>query len=47
MGCEVTVQVSPPLTREGRRSLALHAMVAERLNEQPEVVLATPIVAPA
>ena len=39
-GCEVTVQVSPPLTREDRRSLALHAMVAERLSEQPKVVLA-------
>ena len=39
-GCEVTVQVSPPLTREDRRSLALHASVADRLREQPEEVLA-------
>ena len=36
----VEVQYFPPLTREDRRSLALHAAIASRLGETPDVVLA-------
>lgn len=38
-GCEVAVVIHPVLTREDRRSLALHAAVAARLQEQPTAVL--------
>lgn len=38
-GCEVDVRYMPPLTREDRRSLALHAAMAVRLGEQPTVLL--------
>lgn len=31
---------APPLTREDRRSLALHRAIAQRLSEHPEQVLA-------
>lgn len=39
-GCHVDVRYCAPLTREDRRSLALHDAVAVRLREQPDVVLA-------
>lgn len=39
VGCEVDLRYVPPLTREDRRSLALHGAVALRLREQPDVVL--------
>lgn len=39
-GGMIDVRYLPPLTREDRRSLALHAAVAERLREQPGPVLA-------
>ena len=39
-GCEVEVRYMPPLTREDRRSLALHAAIASRLRAEPEVVRA-------
>ena len=29
----------PPLTREDRRSLALHRVIARRLEEEPEITL--------
>jgi len=38
-GREVDVRFVPTLTREDRRSLALHSAVAARLREQPDVVL--------
>ncbi len=38
-GCLVELRVLPPLTREDRRSLALHAAVAERLHAEPADVL--------
>lgn len=34
------VQFFPALTREDRRSLALHAAIGERLREEPEAVIA-------
>lgn len=40
VGCFVELRYLPPLTREDRRSLALHAAVAVRLREDPQVVLA-------
>jgi transcriptional regulator with XRE-family HTH domain len=36
----LAVQYVPPLTREDRRSLALHGAIAERLRQDPEPVLA-------
>lgn len=39
VGCEVTVTFFPPLTREERRSLALHAAIAGRLQADPDAVL--------
>ena len=39
-GCEVDVRFMSPLTREDRRSLALHAAIASRLRAEPEVVRA-------
>jgi transcriptional regulator with XRE-family HTH domain len=36
----VAVQCFPQLTREDRRSLALHGAIAERLRQDPEPVLA-------
>lgn len=39
-GYETAVLFTPPLTREDRRSLALHAAIAERLRADPEAVLA-------
>lgn len=39
-GYEPTVLFTPPLTREDRRSLALHGAVAEHLRANPEAVLA-------
>jgi transcriptional regulator with XRE-family HTH domain len=39
-GVLVDVRVFPALTREERRSLALHAAIAERVREQPERALA-------
>jgi transcriptional regulator with XRE-family HTH domain len=39
--CTIDVRCVPPLTREDRRSLALHAAVAERLRERPGPVLAS------
>lgn len=38
-GLELAVEFVPPLTREDRRSLALHEAVAERLLESPGPVL--------
>lgn len=38
-GCELDVRYVPPLTREDRRSLALHTAVAARLRSAPELVL--------
>ncbi len=40
VGCHVELRYLPPLTRENRRSLALHAAVAVRLREDPTAVLA-------
>ena len=37
---ELVVQCVPPLTREDRRSLALHQAIVERLEQDPEAVLA-------
>lgn len=34
-GLEMTVEFGPPLTREDRRSLALHEAIAERLRSDP------------
>ena len=39
-GCEVEVRYLPPLTREDRRSLMLHAAIAARLRAEPEGVRA-------
>ena len=39
-GLEATVDFMPPLTREDRRSLALHRAIAERLAKDPDRVLA-------
>lgn len=38
-GFEMDVEFHPPLTREDRRSLALHRAVAEHLMEDPDRVL--------
>ena len=38
-GYEAHVQYVPPLTREDRRSLALHAAIVDRLREDPLLVL--------
>ena len=38
VGCVVEVRYMPALTREDRRSLALHTAVAARLRAEPEVV---------
>ena len=38
-GLEATVDFVPPLTREDRRSLALHRAIAARLAAEPERVL--------
>ncbi len=40
VGCALHVQCVPPLTREDRRSLALHAAVATRLRADPQAVRA-------
>lgn len=40
VGREPHVEFVPPLTREDRRSLALHAAIARRLREDPSAVLA-------
>ncbi len=39
VGLEAVVDFVPPLTREDRRSLALHRAIAKRLEEEPEAVL--------
>lgn len=39
MGMDAVVEFYPPLTREDRRSLALHRAIAQRLAEDPEGVL--------
>jgi transcriptional regulator with XRE-family HTH domain len=39
-GCHVELRYLPPLTREDRRSLAVHAAIADRLREAPLAVLA-------
>jgi transcriptional regulator with XRE-family HTH domain len=39
VGLEAIVDFVPPLTREDRRSLAVHRAIAERLKEDPEAVL--------
>ena len=38
-GCDLAVVIHPALTREDRRSLALHAAIAARLQAQPTAVL--------
>jgi transcriptional regulator with XRE-family HTH domain len=38
-GLEATVRFHSPLTREDRRSLALHRAIANRLEQDPETVL--------
>jgi len=38
-GLEATVVFHPPMTREERRSLALHRAIAERLEQDPAAVL--------
>ena len=38
-GLELAVAFHPPMTREERRSLALHRAIAERLARDPELVL--------
>lgn len=40
VGLEARVEYHPPLTREDRRSLALHRAIALRLFDEPERVLA-------
>lgn len=40
VGLEVAVTFHPPMTREDRRSLALHRAIAKHLTEDPEKVLA-------
>ncbi len=39
-GCHLEVRYLPPLTREDRRSLALHAAIAARLRDDPTAVMA-------
>jgi len=39
VGMEAVVDFVPPLTREERRSLALHRVIASRLEEAPETTL--------
>jgi transcriptional regulator with XRE-family HTH domain len=39
VGLEAVVEYVPPLTREDRRSLALHRAIARRLEEEPEPTL--------
>ena len=39
-GCHLEVRYLPPLTREDRRSLALHAAIVARLRDDPPAVLA-------
>lgn len=39
-GLEMTVEFGPPLTREDRRSLALHEAIARKLRSDPDGVLA-------
>ena len=39
-GLAISVTIVPPLTREDRRSLALHAAIAVRLAERPRETLA-------
>ena len=39
VGLEVRALFVPPMTREDRRSLALHEAIAERLGEDPDAVL--------
>ena len=39
VGLEATVVFHPPMTREERRSLALHAVIADRLLAEPDAVL--------
>jgi transcriptional regulator with XRE-family HTH domain len=40
VGLETTVAFFPKMTREERRSLALHAAIADRLQAEPDAVLA-------
>ncbi len=40
VGLEATVEYFPPMTREERRSLAVHRMIADRFRQNPERVLA-------
>ncbi len=40
VGLDATIEYYPPLTREERRSLALHRAIASRLAATPEPVLA-------
>lgn len=40
VGFDAAVEYFPPLTREDRRSLALHRAIASRLREHPDAVLA-------
>ena len=39
VGLEAVVEYVPPLTREDRRSLALHRAITRRLEEEPEPTL--------
>ena len=39
-GVEAHVEFHPPMTREDRRSLALHRVIAEELRSDPEQVIA-------
>lgn len=39
VGLEAVVEFVPPLTREERRSLALHRAIARRLEQSPEAIL--------
>lgn len=39
-GLELAIEFLPPLTREDRRSLALHRAIASRLREDPRATLA-------
>jgi transcriptional regulator with XRE-family HTH domain len=40
VGLEATVEYHRPMTREERRSLALHQSIADRLRSDPEAVIA-------
>lgn len=40
LGLELVAEFVPPMTREDRRSLAFHRAVAERLDQDPEPVIA-------